>query len=376
MANIYIHYPFCKKACHYCNFHFSTKLKNQSIVLEGILKEIELRSDEIISPIESIYFGGGSPSLMEANCIEKILNNIFKKYKIKNKLEVTLELNPDDFSKDYINKIKNYGVNRVSLGVQSFDEFEMKLLNRNHSAYQSIKALDYISSLYDNFSLDLIYGIPYSSMEKWKNNIKIALEYKPPHLSCYSLTIEPKTILNYKVERGEIELLDEKLVEKQYNYLIRELELNGYKNYEFSSFALPGYYSINNSNYWNGKSYIGIGPSAHSYDGKFTRSWNTSNNIKYTKAITSNKLPFNEEKLNKNDLYNEFIMTGLRKDDGVSIEKVRSLFGDKYKDYLIKQSENHIINKNMFFDGDKIKISKKAKFLTDGLSSDLFFIRY
>ena len=376
MANIYIHYPFCKKACHYCNFHFSTKLKNQSIVLEGILKEIELRSDEIISPIESIYFGGGSPSLMEANCIEKILNNIFKKYKIKNKLEVTLELNPDDFSKDYLNKIKTYGVNRVSLGVQSFDEFDMKLLNRNHSPYQSIKALDYISSLYDNFSLDLIYGIPYSSMEKWKNNIKTALEYKPPHLSCYSLTIEPKTILNYKAEIGEVELLDEKLVEKQYNYLIRELELKGYKNYEFSSFALPGYYSINNSNYWNGKSYIGIGPSAHSYDGKFTRSWNTSNNIKYTKAITNNKLPFYEEKLNINDLYNEFIMTGLRKEDGVSIEKVRSLFGDKYKDYLIKQSENHIINRNMFFDGDKIKISKKAKFLTDGLSSDLFFIRY
>ena len=140
-------------------------------------------------------------------------------------------------------------------------------------------------------------------MEKWKNNIKTALEYKPPHLSCYSLTIEPKTILNYKAEIGEVELLDEKLVEKQYNYLIRELQLKGYKNYEFSSFALPGYYSINNSNYWNGKSYIGIGPSAHSYDGKFTRSWNTSNNIKYTKAITNNKLPFNEEKLNINDLY-------------------------------------------------------------------------
>ncbi len=374
MANIYIHYPFCKKACHYCNFHFSTKLKNQVIVFEGMLKEIELRSNEIKSPIESIYFGGGSPSLMDANYIEKILNKIIKKYKVKSNLEVTLELNPDDFSTYYLNKIKSFGVNRISLGVQSFDEFDMKLLNRNHSPYQSIKALDNISSLYDNFSLDLIYGIPYSSIEKWKNNIKVALEYKPPHLSCYSLTIEPKTRLNYKVLKGEIELLDEKHVEKQYNYLVEKLELNGYKNYEFSSFALPGYHSINNSNYWNGKSYIGIGPSAHSYDGKFTRSWNISNNIKYTKAIIDNQLPSNKEKLNKNDLYNEFIMTGLRKEDGISLKKVNSLFGENYKNYLIKQIEKHINNKNIDFNGELIKISKKAKFLTDGLSSDLFFI--
>tara|TARA_B100001029_G_C15049735_1_gene449788 strand:+ start:151 stop:1176 length:1026 start_codon:yes stop_codon:yes gene_type:complete len=339
-----------------------------------MLKEIELRSNEIKSPIESIYFGGGSPSLMDANYIEKILNKIIKKYKVKSNLEVTLELNPDDFSTYYLNKIKSFGVNRISLGVQSFDEFDMKLLNRNHSPYQSIKALDNISSLYDNFSLDLIYGIPYSSIEKWKNNIKVALEYKPPHLSCYSLTIEPKTRLNYKVLKGEIELLDEKHVEKQYNYLVEKLELNGYKNYEFSSFALPGYHSINNSNYWNGKSYIGIGPSAHSYDGKFTRSWNISNNIKYTKAIIDNQLPSNKEKLNKNDLYNEFIMTGLRKEDGISLKKVNSLFGENYKNYLIKQIEKHINNKNIDFNGELIKISKKAKFLTDGLSSDLFFI--
>lgn len=374
MANIYIHYPFCKKACHYCNFHFSTNLKNQSVVLEGILKEIELRSNEMKSPIESIYFGGGSPSIIESNFIEKILNKIFKKYNVKKDLEITLELNPDDFSRDYLTEIKAIGVNRISLGVQSFDQFDMKLLNRNHSSTQSIKALDCISKLYDNFSIDLIYGIPYSSIEKWKNNLKIALKYNPPHLSCYSLTLETNTALQYKVNSGEIKLLDEKLVKKQYNYLVEKLEKKGYRNYEFSSFAIPGHYAINNSNYWNGKPYIGIGPSAHSYNGKSIRSWNISNNIKYVKAIMDNKLPLKKERLNKNDLYNEFIMTGLRKEEGVSLKKVRSLFGIRYKEYLKKQLNKHVSNNNIVFNGDLIKISKKARFLTDGLSSDLFLV--
>jgi len=374
MANIYIHYPFCKKACHYCNFHFSTKLKNQSAVLEGILKEIELRSSEMKSPIESIYFGGGSPSIIESNFIEKILNKIFKKYNVKKDLEITLELNPDDFSRDYLTEIKAIGVNRISLGVQSFDQFDMKLLNRNHSSTQSIKALDCISKLYDNFSIDLIYGIPYSSIEKWKNNLKIALKYNPPHLSCYSLTLETNTALQYKVNSGEIKLLDEKLVKKQYNYLVEKLEKKGYRNYEFSSFAIPGHYAINNSNYWNGKPYIGIGPSAHSYNGKSIRSWNISNNIKYVKAIMDNKLPLKKERLNKNDLYNEFIMTGLRKEEGVSLKKVRSLFGIRYKEYLKKQLNKHVSHNNIVFNGDLIKISKKARFLTDGLSSDLFLV--
>jgi len=374
MANIYIHYPFCKKACHYCNFHFSTKLNNQSIVLECILKEIELRSSEIKSPLESIYFGGGSPSIIEPNYIEKILNKIFKKHKVKSELEITLELNPDDFSRDYLTQIKVIGVNRISLGVQSFDQFDMKLLNRNHSSGQSIKALDCISGLYNNFSIDLIYGIPYSSIEKWKNNLKTALKYKPPHLSCYSLTLESNTALKYKVDSGEIELLDEEFIKEQYDYLVEELEKKGYRNYEFSSFAKPGSYAVNNSNYWNGKPYLGIGPSAHSYNGKLIRSWNISNNIKYAKAIMDNKLPLKKEKLNKNDLYNEFIMTGLRKEEGVSLKKVRSLFGVRYKEYLKNQLNNHISNNNIVFNGDLIRISKKAKFLTDGLSSDLFFI--
>jgi oxygen-independent coproporphyrinogen-3 oxidase len=375
MANIYIHYPFCKKACHYCNFHFSTILKNQSIVLEGILKEIEIRSNEIKSPLESIYFGGGSPSILEPKFIEKILNKIFKQYKVKKKLEITLELNPDDFSRDYLTKIQMIGINRISLGVQSFDEFDMELLNRSHSSIQSIKALDFISNLYDNFSIDLIYGIPYSSIEKWENNLKNALKYKPPHLSCYSLTLESNTVLQHKVKNGEIELLDEEFIKEQYDYLVEELEKKGYRNYEFSSFAMPGYYAINNSNYWNGKPYLGIGPSAHSYNGNSIRSWNISNNIKYAKAIMNNILPIKKEKLNKNDLYNEYIMTGLRKEEGVSLNQIRTLFGERYKEYVKKQLKKHIINNNMVFNGDLIKISKKAKFLTDGLSSDLFFIK-
>lgn len=211
-------------------------------------------------------------------------------------------------------------------------------------------------------------------MEKWKNNLKIALKYESPHLSCYSLTLEPNTALHYKVNSGDIKLLDEKLVKKQYNYLVEKLEEKGYRNYEFSSFAIPGHYAINNSNYWNGKPYIGIGPSAHSYNGKSIRSWNISNNIKYVKAIMNNKLPLKKERLNKNDLYNEFIMSGLRKEEGVSLKKVRSLFGIRYKEYLKKQLNKHVSNNNIVFNGDLIKISKKARFLTDGLSSDLFLV--
>ncbi len=375
MANIYVHYPFCKKACHYCNFHFSTKLNNQTIVLDAILKEIEIRSNEINDSLESIYFGGGSPSILETKYLEKIINKILSQFKVKKKIEITLELNPDDYSKEYLVEIKKFGINRISLGVQSFNQFDLELLNRNHNSVQSLEALDCISNLYDNYSIDLIYGIPYSSIEKWRKNLEITLKYQPPHLSCYVLTLESNTALEYKVKNGDIELLEEELVKEQYDYLIQKLGKRGYVNYEFSSFAKPGYNSINNSNYWNGKAYIGIGPSAHSYNGKSIRSWNISNNSKYVKSIMKNRLPAKMEKLKINDLYNEYIMTGLRKEEGISFNEIKNRFGETYKKYIEKQLKKHIINKHIFLDGDTIKISKKFKFLTDGLSSDLFFLR-
>jgi oxygen-independent coproporphyrinogen-3 oxidase len=376
MANIYIHYPFCKKACHYCNFHFSTNLENQTEIFKAIEIEIDLRSNEIQEPIESIYFGGGSPSVLSSKVLNKILNKILKKFKLKKKLEITLEVNPDDCSEKYLNEINVIGINRISLGIQSFDQFDLELINRNHNSSQAISSLTLVSKIYKNFSLDLIYGLPYSNIEKWQKNLNFALGFNPPHISCYALTIEPKTVLSYKVAHKEIALPSEDLVKKQYEFLVERLENEGFKNYEFSNFCKQGFHSVNNSNYWNGKSYLGIGPSAHSYDGKFKRSWNISNNNKYLKSILNGELPLESEMLTTKDLFNESIMTGLRKENGISKVFIESKFGNIFKKHLIRHAEKHILNNSMYWDGDNLKIRKEFKFLTDGLVSDLFLINF
>ena len=374
MANLYIHFPFCKQACHYCNFHFSTSTSNRTILWEAIVKEYEMRKNEILLPLESIYFGGGSPSLLSPNILANFIQKIKKNHILNDNLEITLEVNPDDVNPHYLKGLLQAGINRLSVGVQSFHQRELSLMNRAHNKDQIVSALDQISKLFPNFSLDLIYGMPSSTLELWKENIQQALTYNPPHISAYALTVESKTALDYLIKSKKIELVDDDLVKEQYDLLVNTLMKKGFINYEFSNFGLPGYYSINNQNYWTGKPYVGLGPSAHSYDGKSTRSWNKANNTKYLKAITDGILPFDEEQLSRKDRFNEYVMTGLRTYNGISLDFVKQNFGVRYGDYLEEQMNRHLKDCNLYWDGDNIKVTQKAKFLTDGIASDLFKI--
>ena len=374
MSNIYVHYPYCKQACHYCNFHFSTTNKGKDNILDLIEKELEIRSNEVKSPLESIYFGGGSPSLISNKSLDVFLKKINRDFSISDKIEITMEVNPDDVTEDYLHGLKASGVNRLSLGVQSFFEKDLKLMNRAHSADQAHKALSLAGKYFDNFSVDLIYGMPYSSLLDWGENLNLALEYNPLHISAYALTIEKKTALHHQIKKNKIEPIPEESVREHYDFLIDKMDSEGYINYEFSNFGKPGYFSVNNQNYWNGKAYLGLGPSAHSYDGIRQRSWNVSNNHLYAESVSSKKLDRESEILNIKDMYNEYIMTGLRKIEGLSLAHIKKVFGNTYSAYFEEQVERHLEQRNIFWDGDYLKVSRQAKFLTDGIASDLFII--
>ena len=374
MSNLYIHYPFCKQACHYCNFHFSTTKEGREDMFKLIKNELHLRSKELIDPIESIYFGGGSPSLISPENIYSFIDLIKNKFKIKQNIEVTLEVNPDDVTEEYLLNLKNAGINRLSIGIQSFFEKDLIIMNRAHDVNQAHKSLELAGKFFQNFSIDLIYGMPYSSLANWKNNLEIALSYNPPHISAYALTVEEKTVLHHKVKEKKIDLLDDDYVKQQYDILLKTLEKEGYINYEFSNFGKQNYFSINNQNYWIGKPYIGLGPSAHSYDGKYLRTWNVSNNHNYARSIMSGVLDLKIEKLSTKDLYNEYLMTALRTLEGVSLAHIKKSFGKRYTLYLEDQVKRHLKYRNLFWDGDYLKVAKKAKFLTDGIAADLFLV--
>lgn len=372
MANLYFHYPFCKQACHYCNFHFSTSLKQKNRMWKALKNELIQRTNELQSPIESVYFGGGSPSLLNAEEIQNIMDRIRNLVDVNPVLEVTLEVNPDDVSAAYLKGLKAAGVNRLSLGVQSFIDRDLTLMNRAHDSAQALQALEEVSTHFTNYSLDLIYGMPYSNSAEWEQNLETALSFTPPHVSSYALTVEPKTALDHQVKKGEVLLLPEEAVHEHYQLMIQKMEDKGYVNYEFSNFGKPGFFSVNNQNYWNGKPYVGIGPAAHSYDGVSIRKWNVANNLLYLKAIENGKLPSEEEKLTKRDRYNEYVMTGLRTIEGISFEFVESTFGSTYAKYLEAQSARQLETQHLYWDGDHLKIAKSAKFLTDGLAANLF----
>lgn len=375
MASVYFHVPFCKQACHYCNFHFSTSLKNKNLLLKAMLRELELRKAEFSKTerVNSIYFGGGTPSLLSAIEIKMMIDAVKTNFDLASEVEITLEMNPDDDRQNYLKELKEVGINRLSIGVQSFFDDELKLMNRAHSADEAFLLLKKVKELFDNFSLDLIYGMPLSNLEKWKKNIELALRFEPNHISSYALTIEPKTVLSHQVKKQQVEVLDDDEILAQFNFLMDRLENEGYEHYELSSFGKPNFQSVNNSAYWSGKSYLGIGPSAHSFDGN-TRSWNISNNAKYINGI-STKRPFIErEILNEIDRYNEYLMTGLRTKNGISLSYIEDKFGLRYKELLEKEAQNHITSQMLYWDGDVLKVSRKAKFLVDGLASDLFIL--
>ena len=373
MAAIYFHVPFCKQACHYCNFHFSTSLKHKNPVLDAMLSELKLRKEELVETekINSIYFGGGTPSLLSSAEVSVLIDEVKRNFNVAVDAEITLEMNPDDDRPDYLEELKIIGVNRLSVGIQSFHEQELKLINRAHNAQEAFDVLNRIQGLYDNFSLDLIFGLPNSTPESWQKNVEYALQFNPTHISSYLLTVEPKTVLNHQIDNKQIEVLGEEDVLTQFNFLVDRLQAKGYDHYELSSFGKPGFRSVNNTAYWSEKPYLGIGPSAHSFNGE-TRSWNISNNAQYLKGISVGKPMIEREKLSIADRYNEYIMIGLRMQNGISLDYIEKNFGSDYKTLLKKGVQSQIVSQVLYWDGDSLKVSRNAMMLVDGIASDLF----
>lgn len=374
MSGIYIHIPFCKQACYYCDFHFSTSLKKKDELINSLIKELILRKDELSNQtIETIYFGGGTPSLLTIEELRFLIDAIYKNYKVVENPEITLEANPDDLSKDKLNDLTTSQINRLSIGIQSFFEDDLKSMNRAHSSKEAKQCLEEATKHFDNITIDLIYGIPNMSIEKWNKNLQIAFNFGVNHISSYALTVEPKTALATFIKRGTYPPINEELALQHFNHLVDETEKQGFVHYEISNFGKEGYFSKHNSSYWQGKSYLGIGPSAHSFNGK-QRSWNVSNNTTYIKSIQNNKLPTEVETLSKNDRFNEYVMTGLRTIWGVSLNKIETDFGLEYKSHLLTSAEKYINQDLLMSEDGKLITTKSGKFLVDGIASDLFIL--
>jgi len=374
MSGIYIHIPFCKQACHYCDFHFSTSLKKKDEMVLALAKEIEMRKSEFQDEVvETIYFGGGTPSILEISDLKLLIDTVYSNYKVVENPEITVEANPDDLSKERIIELSNNKINRLSIGIQSFFEDDLKMMNRAHNSAEAKECLEFATQYFDNISVDLIYGIPNMSNEKWLKNIETALSFNIPHISSYALTVEPKTALHSFIQKGIIPQPDDEVAQEHFQILVDKLAENDFIHYELSNFGKKNYFSKNNSSYWLGKKYIGIGPSAHSYDGE-KRSWNVSNNTLYLKSIQENKLPSETEILSKTDRYNEYVMTGLRTIWGISLDRIETEFGKTYLDYLNHQAAKYIEDHLLFVDENVLRTTKKGKFLSDGIASDLFLL--
>lgn len=381
MSGIYIHIPFCKQACNYCDFHFSTSMKKKEDMVLAIAKEIAMRKNELEFPdsarndnqIETIYFGGGTPSVLTNDEINFLISEVYKNYNVVENPEITLEANPDDLSAERIFELSKSPINRLSIGIQSFFEDDLKMMNRAHNSVEAKKCLEEATKYFDNISLDLIYGVPGMSNEKWKHNIETALSFGIPHISSYALTVEPKTALSKLIQTGKVAKPNDEVASAHFMILVETLEAKGFIHYELSNFGKENYFSKNNSAYWLGKKYIGVGPSAHSYDG-VSRSWNISNNSLYLKSIQDNKLPNEVEVLSVSDRYNEYIMTGLRTIWGVSLDRIEKEFGTDYLVYLKKQAEKFLNDELVYIENNILRPTAKGKFLTDGIASDLFYL--
>jgi len=374
MSGIYIHIPFCKQACHYCDFHFSTSMKKKDEMVLALAKEISIRKNEFSDEVvETIYFGGGTPSVLSNDEINFLIAEVYKNYNVVENPEITLEANPDDLYSERILELSKSPINRLSIGIQSFYEDDLKMMNRAHNSAEAINCLKEAIKYFDNISLDLIYGIPEMSDEMWKQNIETALSFGIPHISSYALTVEPKTALRKLIDTGKIAEPQDEVASNHFMILVETLQKNGFIHYELSNFGKENYFSKNNSAYWLGKKYIGIGPSAHSYDGE-KRGWNIANNSLYLKSIQENILPIETEILSKSDRYNEYIMTGLRTIWGVSLHRIEQEFGLEYLNYLKKQVQKFLNDDLVFIESNILKPTAKGKFLTDGIASDLFYL--
>ena len=381
MSGIYLHIPFCKQACHYCNFHFSTALRHKEELIEALLKELDMQKDYLPEePLESIYFGGGTPSLLSQKDLEMIFEKIYSLFKVNKKAEITLEANPDDLDSNKLKILRNLPVNRLSIGVQSFFNEDLQFWNRAHNKDEAERCIQAARDAgFDNLTVDLIYGSPTTPDDHWHYNIDKLLEFQIPHLSCYALTVEEKTALAHFIQKGKTEAPDDDHAARQFEILMSLMAQNGYDHYEISNFAKPGYYAVHNSSYWKGEKYLGIGPAAHSFNGT-SRQWNIANNAFYIKAINAmsqNEKPpkplFEKEILTEAQRYNEYVMTGLRTIWGCSEEKINS-FGGKFKSYFTDKARTYLESGHMVKNAGSFVLTPKGKLLADQIASEIFWI--
>lgn len=371
LAGLYLHIPFCKQACHYCNFHFSTSLKMKDEMVAAICRELAQQKDYLGGePLETIYFGGGTPSLLGQRDLDLIFGEIFKHYPISAQpLEVTLEANPDDLTVLKINELQQTPVSRLSIGVQSFSEEDLRFMNRAHNASEALACIQNAQSAgFENLTVDLIYGSPTTSHEQWAKNLETVIGLNVPHLSFYCLTVEAKTALAHQVKKGTAPPVDDDHAAKQFEHLLAQTELAGYEQYEISNFARPGWHSRHNSSYWQGKKYLGIGPSAHSFDG-VSRQWNVANNAQYIRSLTAGEVPFEREVLTPTQRYNEYVMTGLRTKWGCNLLKIK---GMGFETQFAEGAKTFLEDGTMERSGDVFRLTRQGKFLADGIASQLF----
>lgn len=373
---IYIHIPFCKQKCSYCNFHFSTSFSLKDEMLDAIKKEIVLRKNELGNrTIRSLYFGGGTPSVLSADEIKSLIDEVLKQFDFSSDIEITLEANPDDLDQKFLKELAQTEVNRLSVGTQSFFDEDLKMMNRAHNASQAESSIKRSQDFgFENISIDLIYGSPTSDFEIWKQNLNKTIELQVPHISSYALTVEAKTALNDWIKKKKITPPKEAEQNREFYYMSDFLKDKGFLHYEISNFAKPGFESKHNSAYWKYCEYLGIGPSAHSYNGREKRSWNVPNNVVYIKSLAENKLPAETEILSERDRFNEMMMIGLRTTWGVDLMKLQEIFSDEIFLHYQKETAPKLEEGLLIIEDNHLKMPEKHWFLADGIASDLFIV--
>lgn len=373
MAGIYLHIPFCKQACHYCNFHFTTSLRYKEDFIQAILGEIALQRHYLQNEIiETIYFGGGTPSLLTTTELILIIEKLQSQFTIASDCEITLEANPDDIATHKLQEWKLAGINRLSIGIQSFFEEDLQWMNRAHHARQALESLMLAIPHFNNITVDLIYGIPGLTNEKWEQNVETILALQMPHLSCYALTVEPKTPLDKLIRQHKVQAVDPEKQASQFLLLIQWLETAGYEHYEISNFSKPGMRSRHNTSYWQGKKYLGLGPSAHSYNGN-ERQWNIANNQQYITSIQQNTIPAEKEVLTKTQKLNEYIMTALRTKEGIDLDFLFSQYNVSTASFL-NRIDKYIQTNKVIRNKKNLQLTRDGKLFADGIAADLFYL--
>ncbi len=373
MAGIYIHIPFCKQACNYCDFHFSTSLKNKDGFLIALKKEIELQKDYLgKETISTIYFGGGTPSLLSETELMSVFEKLHREFVIAPTAEITLEANPDDITKEKINELKHTPVNRLSMGIQSFFDEDLKLMNRAHTSKEAETAVKLSQDRgFENITIDLIYGIPTLTNQNWKHNLNTTFDLEVKHISAYCLTVEPKTALAHQIKTGKISNVDEQQSSEHFEMMLEEMNKHGFTQYEISNFCKPGFHSKHNSSYWLKENYLGLGPSAHSFNGT-SRQWNISNNPLYIQALLKGEMNFEKEELTSNQRYNEYILTSLRTMWGSDLGYIEKVFGIPYLTHCMAEARPYLESKKLLLKENKLFLSDQGKLFADKIASELF----